>query len=357
MRVSKVYTYPVKGMRAAELDNAVLTKHGLPYDRRYMMLKVRGDGSYENMAVASFPELTLYFPTIRVPEDGDARKGTLTITYKPPNGEQQTINLPLIPSTDGLEKTEVTMHGSPTQAYRMNQEYNDWLSTCLGFDAVFVHLGNNLRNVLMSVNGNAEPKANSWISSLTSKASELVTGASNDDQKQITFADCAPYLIASEKSMEDIHHRLPEGQQMDISKFRPNIIVSGAEEPWEEDLWAELTISRDTRISCAHNCGRCRSINIDYATGAPGTGEQGKMLKALSSNRRVDKGVKWSPIFGRYSFLPPSSEGHTIKVGDDVVVSKRNAESTQFGEVAPSAYGPDSLAYMIITDWPGLCTK
>lgn len=74
-----------------------------------------------------------------------------------------------------------------------------------------------------------------------------------------------------------------------------------------------------------------RSINIDYKTGAQGTGEAGKMLKMLSRDRRVDKGTKWSPIFGRYSFLHPDSEGHEIEVGDEVVVSRQNTEHTAFG--------------------------
>jgi len=80
------------------------------------------------------------------------------------------------------------------------------------------------------------------------------------------------------------------------------------------------------------------SINIDYATGAPGSGELGSMLKKLNSNRRVDQGTKWSPVFGRYSFLAADSNGHYISVGDDVTVSKRLEETTKF-------------------DWPGLCTK
>lgn len=56
------------------------------------------------------------------------------------------------------------------------------------------------------------------------------------------------------------------------------------------------------------------------------------MLKKLNSNRRVDQGTKWSPVFGRYSFLAPDSNGQSITVGDEVVVSKRLEETTKFGE-------------------------
>ncbi|KAI7378299.1 MOSC domain-containing protein [Hortaea werneckii] len=298
MKISKIYTYPIKGMRATELENAVLSKNGLPFDRHFMVLKVQEDGSHKNMAVAHFPEMTLYFPTIHLPEEGEATGGTVTITYKPPNEDSRSLDIPLIPETQRLEQIEVTLHGSPVTAYKMDRECNAWLSSCFGFEVILVHLGHNLRNVLMSTSGKADAQSAGWLSSITSKATGLLTGA-EDGQNQITFADCAPYLVVSEKSMDDVHNRVSDGQKMDITKFRPNIIVAGADKVWEEYLWQELLIDGETRVLCEHNCSRCKSINIDYATGAPGTDELGDMLKKLNSDRRVDRGAKWSPVFGR----------------------------------------------------------
>lgn len=49
-------------------------------------------------------------------------------------------------------------------------------------------------------------------------------------------------------------------------------------------------------------------------------------------DRRVDKGMKYSPIFGRYGFLRGSAEAsRTINVGDEAVVSKVNEERTTLG--------------------------
>ncbi|KAK4955345.1 hypothetical protein LTR10_007540 [Elasticomyces elasticus] len=324
MKISKIYTYPIKGMRATELENAVVTKHGFPYDRRYMLLEVAEDGSYKNMAIAYYPLMSRYFPTINDDE-------SFSLSFRPADGEEKSINIPLKPKVDGLQEVEVTMHKSPTKAYKMEQKYNAWFSSTFGFDCVLVYLGSDMRKVLMSVNGNA-PKASApggWLSSMSSKATQLVMGA--EQENKITFADCAPYLVVSEKSMDDVHSRMKDGSKYDIMKFRPNIIVSGAEEVWEEDFWGELTIDGKTKIECEHNCARCKSLNIDYDTGKPGTGESGSMLKKLASNRRVDPGMKWSPVFGRYSFLNAGSEGSEIKVGDEVVVSKRNDERTKFG--------------------------
>lgn len=215
----------------------------------------------------------------------------------------------------------------------MPDQYNEWFSTCFGFDVVLAYLGDNRRKVLMSADETpplASPNENArpWLSALATKASSLLAPAPDHGDAQITFADLAPYLVVSSKSMDDVHRRLPDGVEMDISKFRPNVIISGAHETWEEDYWAELSIAGQPVWNCVHNCARCRSINIDYDTGKQGT----NILKELSRDRRVDAGTKWSPVFGRYSFLHRLAEGRVLKVGDEVDVSRRNTERTKFGE-------------------------
>ena len=294
-----------------------------------------GHKTYSNTSIANNNELCRFFPEMLIPDDGDASKGTLAITWRPVDGsKEQTLDIPLEPDASTLESIDVLMHLSPTKAWKMEQQYNDWLSSCLGYDVVLAYIGENRRQVRMSSSGQLVASSNvagGWLSSMASKASGLIGGAAKEPE--ITFSDVAPYLVVSSRSMDDVHTRLPEGEEFDITKFRPNVIVSGAQDPWEEDYWAEIKIGEEkATIKTDHNCGRCRSINVDYNTGAQGTGEAGKMLKMLSKDRRVDQGTKWSPIFGRYSFLHPDSEGNVIKLEDDVEVSKRNTEHTAFGK-------------------------
>jgi hypothetical protein len=52
------------------------------------------------------------------------------------------------------------------------------------------------------------------------------------------------------------------------------------------------------------------------------------VLKTLMKERRVDKGSKWSPIFGRYGFLDGDDQGGEVRVGDDVRVTRRLEERT-----------------------------
>lgn len=295
-----------------------------------MLLQIKEDGSLKNMAVSSYPEMTLFFTSINFPANDDLKDASITVSFRPPQGQERTIDIPLVPETSDLEVLDIDMHKSPTKAHNMGSHYNDWLSDCFGYKVVLAYLGSNVRQVL-STTSNKQQTSGSWLSSMTSMLPTSLGELGNEEQKTITFADCAPFLIVSETSIKDVSKRLPDGEEFDISKFRPNIVVSGADEVWEEDYWAEMTVGGVT-IDLIHNCARCKSINIDYATGKAGTGEAGQMLKKLQSDRRVDAGSKYSPIFGRYSFPDNKSDGKSIAVGDEVVITQRNAERSRWGE-------------------------
>jgi uncharacterized protein YcbX len=155
-----------------------------------------------------------------------------------------------------------------------------------------------------------------------------------EDEDNIAFNDGAPYLVISEASVADVTNRLPDGVEMDHTKFRGNIVLKGSNLAFEEDFWGELTFSGDgddARIVLTGNCGRCKSLNVDYNTGDAGKGPDGQVLKLLQKDRRVDPGMKYSPIFGRYGFTLRGDEGKVLRVGDQVAV-KRNQEGTVFCE-------------------------
>lgn len=203
-----------------------------------------------------------------------------------------------------------------------------------------------------------------------------------EDQKSkpwITFTDVAPLLITSESSLSNLSARLaPESTstsnestaesthpqvQVPMYKMRPNLVLDGqGEEAWAEDYWGELVITSTsnpaptnsnsskktkTKLHLTGNCARCASLNVDYDTGKPAKGEMGTVLKKLMKDRRVDPGMKWSPVFGRYAFVGETlgagvgEEGYGeeqeqeeeerevwISVGDEVQVTKRNEERT-----------------------------
>lgn len=332
---------------------------GFPHDRRFMLYSVAKE---KNMHIAEFTEMCL-FTTAFSGDHSSPSKVIVTYTkdhaFDKPDQKvnDEALEVELAPDTQGLAEFEITMHSSPTTSYDMGAKHNDWFSERFGYQVKLLYIGENRRKVLgnmpPSVTGRQRDEASqttgsagsvsSWLGSIASTTSSMVgtllgTKQYDGEDHGLTFADVAPYLVISTKSWENAQRRLPEGEVMDISKFRPNIIVEGAGDEFEEDYWGELQIGdQGARIVLTQNCARCNSLNVDYNTGKVGESEAGKILKKLNSDRRVDQGAKWSPIFGRYGFLakvPEEKNAAEIKVGDQVRVVRRNDARTHFGKLS-----------------------
>ncbi|PIG82886.1 MOSC domain protein [Aspergillus arachidicola] len=350
MEISQLYIYPIKSLREVAVPEAVLTSTGFEYDRRFMLLKVnQGDDGVEilqNMHVPHFPEMSLFKTDIVFPTEGK-KNGKIIVTYRPPgakdNGNPRitTLEVPLEPDVQGLEELTVTMHQSSTRGYHMGSKYNDWFSQCFGYKVVLVYLGPHWRRVLGSFPPGKSQAHREQATPLVSKRSATVlallslllnigvplgqreissftllvlvtitvavlvtiganrygSGCGKRKEERITFADTAPYLMISETSVDNVSARLAGDKAMDLRKTRPNIVISGARTAFEEDFWAELM-----------------SLNVDYMTGKMGTGDSGNILKKLMKDRRVDKGARFSPVFGSIynrvitmSEFPPSN--------------------------------------------------
>jgi uncharacterized protein YcbX len=329
---------------------------GFPHDRRFMLYSVAKD---KNMHVSEFTEMCLFTTAF----SGDlSSPSKVIVTYtkdhafdKPDQKvNDESLEVELAPDTQELGEFAITMHSSPTTGYDMGSKHNDWFSERFGYQVKLLYIGENRRKVLgnmppsvtgrqrdeVSQTAGSAGSGSSWLSSIASTTSTVVgtllgTKQYDGEDHGLTFADVAPYLVISTKSWENAQRRLPEGEVMDISKFRPNIIVEGAGDEFEEDYWGELQIGdRGAKFVLTQNCARCNSLNVDYNTGKVGESEAGKILKKLNSDRRVDQGAKWSPVFGRYGFLakvPEEKNAAEVKVGDQVRVVRRNDARTHFG--------------------------
>ncbi|KAF4200939.1 hypothetical protein CNMCM8927_002271 [Aspergillus lentulus] len=399
MHISQLYTYPIKSIRGVSLSEATLTRTGFQYDRRFMLLKVvpgqNGASTLKNMHVPHFPEMALFTTEIIYPDEEKDLPGRIIVTYHPPADSHRnnkdkatkTLEIPLQPDIRGLRQFSIEMHQSPTRGYDMGDPYNAWFSERFGYPVVLAYLGPHSRRVLGSFAPGKSPahavdkpvvstRALVGLAVLTlvlngvrvsagasgplqltrdellrhwpGVAATVVAGllswvllrclSTAKEDESITFADTAPYLLTSETSVDELSARFEGDERMDVTKFRPNIVVSGAATAFEEDFWAELRVGQGgnaARLLLTANCVRCQSINVDYATGKMGTGETGSALKKLMKDRRVDKGVKYSPVFGRYVFLDPGSDKVVVRVGDEVDVLRTMKERTVY-------------------DWPGL---
>ncbi|KAF2012216.1 MOSC-domain-containing protein [Aaosphaeria arxii CBS 175.79] len=317
LKISEIYVYPIKSLRGAQVSEAVATKDGFDYDRRFMLLKVNDDGIYQNMQVSRIPEMCRFLTSITLPSEDSKDSGSINVEFTAPGSSKtNSITIPLEPDTTTLPTLEVDLYTSKTQAYKMPSHINAWFTTCFTYPVVLAYLGPHRRSVLFT--------------DLQPTKSFLPPFSPFTKTPQIGFADCAPFLLISSTSVADVSSRLPGALQMDPTKFRPNIILSGAESAWEEDYWSRIDIS-GTILHTSHNCGRCASLNVDYNTGKYGTGPEGTVLKLLQKDRRIDIGTKYSPVFGRYSFWDEGNGGERrLRVGDTARVTRFNVKPTVF---------------------------
>lgn len=317
--------------------------------------KAHLQGNLENMTITYWPELALFIQSINL------SNSTVKVTYNPPNGKSKSLEIQLEPEVAQLDVLDVRLHNSPAKAYKMPERVNAWFSDCLGIDVMLAYIGSNRRPVLGNLSPNAaqigSPGSKSWLSTISASVPSLLANKGGEEEG-LTFADVAAYLVITEESLRDFDSRLQDGTRMDVAKLRPNIVLSGAGKAYEEDYWGSISISPKkptgnstvVELVLTQNCGRCVSLNVDYSTGKMGTGEA-NVLKKLMKDRRVDKGNKYSPIFGRYGFTKGAAAGQEITIGDEVTVSKINKERTTFGKSL--LWFVKSIANMHL-EWPGI---
>jgi uncharacterized protein len=201
------------------------------------------------------------------------------------------VELPLV--SDAGDPARVTVWGDEVEALA-HREGSAWLAAFLGRDARLVYM----------------PEG----------ALRRVSPARSRPGDVVSFADGYPLLLASEASLVDLGQRIASngGSPVPMTRFRPNVVVSGAP-PWDEDTWSTLTLGQ-LSFRAPKLCDRCVITTIDPATGEA----HNEPLRTLATFRR------WASASGSMGVwfgvnLVPDGEG-TLAVGDPVVVTARRTQ-------------------------------
>lgn len=194
----------------------------------------------ENMSIAHFPAMCLFSTAIS--------ENTLTVTYRAPEttiSQTDTLSVPLDPEDfEHLERVDIDMYSSPTKGYDMGSKYGQWFSQHFGFKVILVFWGANPRLVLGNLPGKPPdqgPKPPSFTTNILTSI-PIIGPWLEEAEEVIAFNDCAPYLVINENSVQDVSSRLPEGVEMDLTKFRANIVLNGSDPAYSEDFWGELKL-------------------------------------------------------------------------------------------------------------------
>lgn len=261
IKIESLHIYPIKSLGGIELSESKVTARGLEHDRRWVLV----DEKNKFITQREHSELALLQPELKegkmLIHDRANKQGTLSLSLEEPNTQSEDVNIwdDIVP------------------AKAVSIEADKWFSDYLGAD---------IR--LMFMHEHSIRQADQRY-------------AITEDDK-VSFADGYPILIISEASMEHLNSKLEES--LSISRFRANIIVSGAQ-AHEEDSWREIRAQKQTLYG-VKPCARCVMTTID-----PDTAVYGKEpLRTLNRYRKVGNKI----LFGE-NFIP--KEEGLLKVGDD----------------------------------------
>jgi len=236
--VSALSIYPVKSCRGVSLSSAQLESFGLKNDRRWMVVDEKG----VMLTQRKIAKMCLIQPELN----------SRGLTLKTSAREELDVEIPL-----ANKKVSVKVWDDHCQAYDAGDEAANWLSQLLSTNCRLVYFPDDeFRQVDLNYANIGDKTA---------------------------FSDGFPLLLISQASLDDLNQRLDT--PIPMSRFRPNIVVTGCE-PFAEDTWKEVRLA-DMTFRIVKPCSRCviPSINIETAE------REKEPLKTLVSYRKRDKKI------------------------------------------------------------------
>ncbi|MGZ8151937.1 MAG: MOSC domain-containing protein [Methylovulum sp.] len=220
--LSEIIIYPVKSMTGISVTSWPVTKTGLQYDRKWMVI----DNGGQFLSQRKLPRMALIKTAIT------ARHLILSTSG------MDDLLLPLEPA--GGDIISSTIWHDQCAARSVSPEADQWLSTFLNQDCRLVYKPDNvIRQVDPSY----------------AQATD-----------QVAFSDGFPFLIISENSLVSLNHEMQ--LNLPMTRFRPNLVISGCTE-YAEDSWREISIGNiDFRLP--KPCSRCSVPTIDSETAQTG---------------------------------------------------------------------------------------
>ncbi|KAF2018275.1 hypothetical protein BU24DRAFT_479691 [Aaosphaeria arxii CBS 175.79] len=343
LEITQLYVYPVKGLRGMSLKTAHVGRYGFQGDRIFSLQRIHRSQEddtitrYETLLIGYYLQLSLFLVSLdnkRACDKSQAAdvvvqwKGRCTDFDKKKGAiSEDTTRFPLYPATSGCISFEIDLHGSAATAFDMGDELAEWFTERLGFETRLAYIGDGSRPVL----GTLAPNSRGGLRK--ARLLNRIRGAVpflGHSPERLVFNDLAHYLVVTEESNQDVSSRFTGDLEMDITKFRPNMVVKGSSGPYVEDFWGELTFANGVQMPLTTNCYRCQSITVDFNTGKTASDDRGLVWKKINKDRRVDAGAKYSPVFGRYGWCFGSAMGKTFEVGQNAFVSQVNTKRTKF---------------------------
>jgi hypothetical protein len=245
IRVTGLYTYPIKSCGRLSHERLLLDERGPVYDRHWMVVDEAGRFQTQR----ELPRLALVQPTFA---------GDTLVVSAPGVGE---LRLPL--AAPQHPAREVVVWRDTVSAVDEGDDAAAWLYSFLGASVRLVRMADGFRR-------GVDP---------TYAQSPAI----------VSFADGYPLLLAADESVNDLNARLEKRGKapLPMSRFRPNVVIQGAG-AWAEDDWTRITVG-GLPFDVVKPCARCATTTVDQATGTIPDHEE--PLATLATFRKAARGV------------------------------------------------------------------
>lgn len=242
MRIRDLYVYPVKSLRGVRVDELAIDRDGPRLDRQWMLvdrngvfLTQRTHPGLARVAVTIGERLTLTHDGSSVDFGRDATRGS---------------------------DFEVTLHGQTFRGVEVATDVSEWISDVVKSPTRLVR----------------------WVEGRHRDF------APHTPDYGVRFADQKPLLVITTASLGDLNARV--GHELETIRFRPNVVVEGAD-AYAEDDWESFRAG-EMEWRYLKPCVRCRITTVDPLTGAVGP----EPLRTLLTYRRTPKGLAFGSYYG-----------------------------------------------------------
>ncbi|RKN45708.1 MOSC domain-containing protein [Streptomyces hoynatensis] len=259
--------YPVKGCAGTSVPEARLTPAGLAHDRSFMAVTEQGVARTQRRD----PRLALIRPAV----DAEGER----LTLRAPGIEPLTL-----PVDASGPRRPVVLFSTPYLGIDQGEAAAEWFSQVLGAPSRLVRV---------------PPEHDRVTDGRT-------PGTSG-------YADSSAVHVLSRATLDLLNRKLAErgARPLPMSRFRPNVVIDGWDEPHTEDRAHRLRIG-EAELGYAKLAGRCVVTTVEQETGLK-TGPE--PLRTLAAYRRAKGG---GVVFGtKAAVLRPGR----LSVGDEAAVT------------------------------------
>lgn len=262
--LGQIYIYPIKSLAGISVKQWSVTKTGLQYDRKWMLVDAQG----KFLSQRSLPRMALI--------------------------KTQIVNQQLILSAPGQLDLAIDLQ---TPAGKADHKVTIWNDQCSAQPV--------------------SPEANLWFSSFLKTACTLVYQPEKNirsvDQKyaqttdQTSFSDGFPFLIVAQASLALLNEQM--GLTLSMRRFRPNLVINDCL-AYAEDNWRKIDIG-EISFRLPKPCSRCSVPQIHPDTAL----SDKEPLRTLSRTRKWNNSV----YFGQNALH--DNQG-LLQIGDQVIINE-----------------------------------